>query len=330
MENRAYALAAGLFTLLLGAAVVLAAMWFSGETYEKAYYVLESKHPISGLNEQAVVRFRGVDIGKVTNIRFDPEDSRTVLVEIGIQSDMTLTRSAFAELRYQGVTGLSYISLDDPRTVAERLPPATEEGSARIPIRESFFANIADAGQAVLADAREVMKRINTLLSDDNQAQLGRTLQNIELATAQLKTLAQAVEPAARNSDALIADARKTFQNADKLLAEISTTTQELSKRLDTFERVAVSAEKAGNAVTTLIEDVRDESLPRINVLAEDLTRTSRSVERLVSELKEQPQSLIFGRKGAGPGPGEPGFAAAPASGPPARGTESRAELRER
>ena len=31
MENRAYAFAVGLFTLLLGAGVVLAAMWFSGE-----------------------------------------------------------------------------------------------------------------------------------------------------------------------------------------------------------------------------------------------------------------------------------------------------------
>ena len=54
MENKAHALAAGLFTLLLGAGVVLAAMWFSGETYERAYYQLESKFAVTGLNEQAV------------------------------------------------------------------------------------------------------------------------------------------------------------------------------------------------------------------------------------------------------------------------------------
>jgi phospholipid/cholesterol/gamma-HCH transport system substrate-binding protein len=310
MENRAYALAAGLFTLLLGAAVVLAAMWFSGETYEKAYYVLESKHPVSGLNEQAVVRFRGVDVGKVTDIRFDPQDSRTVLVGIGIQSNLALSKSAYAELRYQGVTGLSYISLDDPRTVNEPLPPATEEGSVRIPIRESLFSSLAEAGQSVLADTREVMKRVNVLLNDENQAQIRRTLQNIELASSQLSNVAKAMEPAARNSDALVADARATFRSADKLLAELSTTTRELTKRLDALERVAASAEKAGDAVTSLVENVRDESLPRINALAEDLTRTSRSVERFVSDVKEQPQSLIFGRKAASPGPGEPGFGA--------------------
>jgi phospholipid/cholesterol/gamma-HCH transport system substrate-binding protein len=116
MENKAHALAAGLFTLLLGAGVLLAAMWFSGETYEKANYQLESKFPVTGLNEQAVVRFRGVDVGKVTRIAFDPNDKRTILVDIAIQSDMTLTRSAYAEVRYQGVTGLSYVMLDDPVT----------------------------------------------------------------------------------------------------------------------------------------------------------------------------------------------------------------------
>jgi phospholipid/cholesterol/gamma-HCH transport system substrate-binding protein len=310
MENRAYALAAGLFTLLLGAGVVLAAMWFSGETYEKSYYVLESKHPVSGLTEQAVVRFRGVDVGKVTDIRFDPQDARTVLVEIGIQSDLALTKNAYAELRYQGVTGLSYISLDDPRKVDERLPPATEPGSQRIPIRESLFSSLAEAGQAVLADTREVMKRVNALLNEDNQAQIARTLRNIEVASNQLASLAKTMEPAARQSEELIADARATFRGADKLLAQMSITTRELEKRLDAIERVAVSAEKAGNAVTSLVENVRDESLPRINVLAEDLSRTSRSVDRLVSDLKEQPQSLIFGRKAAAPGPGEPGFGA--------------------
>jgi phospholipid/cholesterol/gamma-HCH transport system substrate-binding protein len=308
MENKAHALAAGLFTLLLGAAVILAAMWFSGETYEKAYYQLESKFAVTGLNEQAVVRFRGVDIGKVTRIQFDPKDPRIVLVDIAIQSDRTLTRSAYAELRYQGVTGLSYVMLDDPGTSSERLPPATEPGSARIPIKESLFSSIAEAGQQVLADARELMKRMNAVLSDDNQAQVGRTLQNIEGATRQIATLTKALEPAARSSDAMVGDVRKTFQQADRLLAELSNTNRELAKRLEAIERVAGSAEKAGDAVTTLADNVSSETLPRVNALADELARTSRSVDRLVSSLREQPQSVVFGRKAGTPGPGEPNF----------------------
>lgn len=308
MENKAYALAAGLFTLFLGIGVLLAAMWFSGDTYEKAFYVLESKYPVTGLNAQAVVRYRGVDIGKVTDIRFDPKDSRIILVGIAIQKEMQLTKSTYAELRYQGVTGLSYVQLDDPRTSTETLPPAGEEGSVLIPIRESLFSSLADASQQVLADARELMKRMNTLLSDENQVQIGRTLQHVEAATRQLTTLAQAMEPAAKASEALVADARKTFQHADKLLAEISSTNRELAKRLDAIDRVATSAEKAGGSVAALADSVTSETLPRINSLADELARTSRSLDRLAASLKDQPQSLVFGRKAGTPGPGESGF----------------------
>jgi phospholipid/cholesterol/gamma-HCH transport system substrate-binding protein len=305
MENRAHALAAGLFTLLLGAAVLLAAMWFSGETYEKAYYQLESKFPVTGLNEQAVVRFRGVDIGKVTRIAFDPKDQRTILVDIAIQAERTLTRSAYAEVRYQGVTGLSYVMLDDPGTNAERLPPADEPGSVRIPIRESLFSSLAEAGQNVMADARELMKRIGAFLSDDNQAQFTRSMKNIEAATREIATLTKALEPTARDSQALVADARKTFQQAEKLLAEISDTNRDLAKRLEGIDRVAGSAERAGDAVTALVNNVTSETLPRVNALADELAHTSRNLDRLATSLREQPQSLVFGRKAGALGPGE-------------------------
>lgn len=308
MENKAHALAAGLFMVILTAGVILAAMWFSGDTYESAPYVLESKFAVTGLNQQAYVRYRGVNIGKVTDIRFDPQDLRIVLVAISIQSDIKLTRATFAELRYQGVTGLSYVMLDDPGTNGEPLPPAGDPNSARIPIRESIFASLAEVGQQVLADAREMAKRVNTLLSDQNQEQVARALENIATATRQVTTLAQAMEPAARNSDVLVADARRTFQQADKLLAEISNTNRELAKRLEAIERVAGSAEKAGGAVTALAESVATETVPRINILADELARTSRSLDRLAADLKQQPQSLVFGRKPGTPGPGETGF----------------------
>jgi phospholipid/cholesterol/gamma-HCH transport system substrate-binding protein len=308
VENKAHALAAGLFAVLLGVGIVLAAMWFSGETYEKAYYVLESKYAVTGLNEQALVRYRGVNVGKVTRIQFDPKNTGIILIDIAIQSDMPLTKSTYAELRYQGVTGLSYIMLDDPRTNPEPLPPAGQEGSVRIPIRESLFSSLADVAQQALGDLREVMKRINAVLSDTNQAQIASTLKHVEAATKQITALAHAMEPAAKGSESLVADARKTFQHADKLLAEIAATNRDLAKRLDAIERVATSAEKAGGSVASLADTVTAETLPRINNLADELARTSRSLDRLASELKEQPQSLVFGRKPGPPGPGEKGF----------------------
>ena len=86
MENKAYALAAGLFTLLLGVGVIAAALWFSGNVVETQDYLLVSRYPVSGLNPQAPVRFRGVTVGKVVSIDFDPLDARAIQVQISVRT----------------------------------------------------------------------------------------------------------------------------------------------------------------------------------------------------------------------------------------------------
>jgi len=51
-----------------------------------------------------------------------------------------------------------------------------------------------------------------------------------------------------------------------------------------------------------------DDTLPRLNALAESVERSSQRVGRLALQLDREPQSAIFGRKPGRPGPGEPGF----------------------
>ena len=53
---------------------------------------------------------------------------------------------------------------------------------------------------------------------------------------------------------------------------------------------------------------VNDETMPRVNVLIDDLARETRALGRVVNTLGEQPQSIVFGTPPGTPGPGEPGF----------------------
>ena len=71
MENKAHALAAGAFVLLVSALLVAMAWWLSREGGVRVAYELSSRDSVSGLNLQAAVRFKGVQVGKVTAISFD-------------------------------------------------------------------------------------------------------------------------------------------------------------------------------------------------------------------------------------------------------------------
>lgn len=307
MENRAHALIAGLFTLLLGAAIVTAAMWLSGETYERVRYVLESPRSVAGLNVQATVRLRGVDVGKVESIGFDPEDPRLILIGISIRAGTPVTRSTIAQLGTIGLTGLTYIKLEDDGTLPEPLAPSADK-SARIKVVPSLMEQLAGSGRDLVEEVRALAVRMNDLLSEKNQTQLVQTLARLEAASERVITMAKAVEPAAASVPQVAQDARKVLANTDELIASLKDLTQQLASRVDTLDRVAKSVEQVGGATQSASGALREDALPRVNVLLEDLARTSRDLDRLVNQLNEQPASLVYGRTAPAPGPGEPGF----------------------
>ena len=307
MENRAYALAVGLFTLLLGAGIVFAAMWLSGDTERREIYQLESRYPVTGLNPQAPVRFRGVEVGRVVSIAFSRDQARTIVLTVSVKSGTPITRGTYAQLGSQGVTGLAYVILDDDGDKPELLSPAASV-EARIPVRQSYFDEIAGTGRHLVADANNVAKRLNALLSESNQAQLMKTLTSLDDATRGIADLARKLDPAIRNVPAMTDDARKALASADTLLANMNKLTVELMQRADTLERVSKSAEQVGGAAQSFSGAAVTDTLPRINALLEELARNSRNLDRLLTELNEQPGSLVFGRPAVAPGPGEPGF----------------------
>jgi len=255
MENRAYALSAGLFTLLLGVGIVAAALWFSNDTVKTRDYLLVSHYPVTGLNAQAPVRYRGVTVGKVVSIEFDPGDVRTILVKIAIKADTQLTQGVYAQLGSQGVTGLSYVMLDDD---GSNSTPLTGK-LARIDVHPSFIDSVTSSGQQMIDNFNKVAQRVNVLLNEENQKQLMATLHQLGRA--------------ADNVSSLAGDTSIALKHADVVFAEINDT------------------------------------LPRFNGLLEDVQRSSRGLDRLITDLDEQPHSLLFGRNPPPPGPGEPGFA---------------------
>lgn len=244
MENRSYAFLAGLFIVLLTAGVVIALFWFTGDNAERTRYVVVSRIPVSGLTVQAPVRLRGVDVGTVEAIRFDRNDPRAILVTVGVYESAPVTEGVYAQLAYWGISGLTYVALNDDGSDPTRLRPGD-----RIEMRPSFIGQAAVSAEALLANANIAAERVTALLSDENVAQIGRTLDKLE----------QAVDEIGR----------------------------------------------AGHAIRA---EVTRSTLPKFNTLADELAAEARKLDQLLTDLGEQPQSLLFGRAPPPPGPGEPGF----------------------
>lgn len=285
MENRAHALAAGLFVLLLGAALAAVALWLQRDTRTYAPYAIATTLPVTGLKPEAPVRWRGLDVGRVESMRLDPDAPGGIVIALALDPATPVTDATYAQLGFQGVTGLAFVQLGEG---AQRGKPLAAAGGAppRIPLRPSLL----DSGEELLAAVAEASARVNTLLGQALQPQGGL------------------LEAGTRQVPALIGDAQAAARRADRLMADVSALTTRLDGKVEgvagNVDRVGLAADDARASAVSL----REEAVPRMNVLLEQLQRETRTLNRLLTTLADQPQSVVFGPPARAPGPGEPGF----------------------
>ena len=307
MENRAHALAAGLFTLVLGAALAAVALWFSKEDLKLVPYAMITSSSVTGLKVEAPVRYRGVDVGKVDDIAIDAANGGRVRIRIGVKEGTPITKSTYAQLGYQGITGLAYVMLGDDGKSKEAL----QSGLGKIAVIH-MKPSLMDDGESLFASVIEITDKVNLLLAEENQGRVRRTLAGLEELTQRASTVTKKLEPSLDAMPGLIteaksmaADARASLKKTDELIGSVNGLALKLDQRVDTLTHAVASVEEVGVTARA----VGDETMPRMNVLIDDLTRETHTLGRVVNNLGDNPQSIVFGIPPGRPGPGEPGFA---------------------
>lgn len=319
MENRSHALLAGIFTVLLTIGIVAAAMWLNRDTQERLPYVLATSGTVAGLNPQAAVRYRGMEVGKVEAIEFDRENPGQILVRIGVLPTTPITTATFAELGMQGLTGLAYVQLDtDPKIRDAKLLPSSAQSPARLNIRPSMFDRFSLSGEDLIVRAATAMDQVSKLLGDDNQKLLVQSLTSLQTVSLRVGQLVDEVKPVAGAVTALANDSRRAIAGvaplllradalllrADETLVSFGKLSTEFGRRLEVLDRAATSAEQVGQAASSF----EGQTLPRVNTLLDSADRGARTLERVADRLGEEPTSVLFGPQPGRPGPGEPGF----------------------
>ena len=270
--------------------------------------VVTTTTSVSGLKAEAPVRYRGVEVGRVQSIRIEPGARGDIHIRLGVTDGTPVTRSTFARLGYQGVTGLAYVALDDNGDSKELLKSDARK-MAEIPMRRS----IMDTGEDLIAAFGEIATRVNTLLNEDNQKAVRRALSGLELATLKTAALAERtaaladkLAPGVAGVPGLVGDARGAIGNANTLIGNLNGLAAKIGERVEALGQVAKSVEEVGSTARA----VNDETLPRLNALVDELHKETRALDRLLNALGEHPQSIVFGAPPGRPGPGEKGFSA--------------------
>lgn len=315
MEDKVSYTIVGGFVLLLSAAIVAGVLWLgSGKSYRVAYdrYEVYMSESVAGLNLNAPVRYRGVEVGAVREIALDPGDPERVRLALDIVHGTPVKTDSVAVLSSQGLTGIAYVDLGGGSRGAPPLVATPGERHPVIPSEPSRISQLYEGASTLLTGLEKSSQSLNALLDEENRQALKRALADIERVT---HTLAERQDVIDRG----VVGAAKTLENTAQVSAQLAEVVGRIRASADAVERMADEVARAGHSARETMEsaqhavdatsgELRDfgsQSLPELGRLVAETRELTASLTRIVQRLERDPSMIIRGAPPLAPGPGE-------------------------
>jgi phospholipid/cholesterol/gamma-HCH transport system substrate-binding protein len=298
----------GVFVIVLTVTAIASVLYLSSaKYYRKSYetyqtYMTES---VAGLNVNAPVRYRGVDVGRVRGIRLAPGNVEQVEVTLEIERGTPIKEDTVAMLETQGLTGIAFVDLTAGHRGSPALAAKPGEEYPVIPSGESLMGRLESTVPVLLAGLTRVADNLNATMDEDNRQALKQTL-------ADLRILSRALAARSQTIDAGLEDAARTMRNTARLSGELPQLVRRVERSAEAFDQMTREVGAAGASATGTLEASRadlkqftGETLPEVRELVGELRALTAALQRTVDNVERDPGSLVLGRPQPRPGPGE-------------------------
>jgi phospholipid/cholesterol/gamma-HCH transport system substrate-binding protein len=288
METKANYVAVGAFVLACVIGLVVTVMWLAGVQYsqEYAYYQAYFKGPVTGLGKGTVTRYNGIEVGRITDLAFDPNDPQRVIVTMQVQPNLSIREDSVATIDSQGFTGGSFVEITGGTAKSPLLVAHEDQRYPVIRTRQSSFAQLQQSAPQVVAKLNDAASRLNDLLNDNNRRAISHVLANLDETTQVI----------ARRS----ADIDATIANANKAMANLTDATNGLRP---TLGHVDLTVQKYGKVADDADAFINGDGLAQLSDLIGEMRRLVSNLTQVSDQLNREPTKLLFGdrRKGYEP-----------------------------
>jgi phospholipid/cholesterol/gamma-HCH transport system substrate-binding protein len=290
METKANYVAVGAFVLACMLALVVTVLWLAGMQYSQEYvfYTTRFSGSVTGLGKGTVVRYNGIEVGRVDSLDFAPNDPSSVVATLEVRPDLAIYRDAKASIASQGLTGGSYVEIEGGklRDDKDRLPQTTRRPYPEIESERSVWAELQESAPEVIAKVNGIAEKLNQILDDKNQRAFTDTLHNLDALTRSLADSRKDLADTLRNTNELTRNLAAASRDIHPAFAQANTTLKKL-------DQLATDADSV----------VTGEGAAQLSALVADSRRLVGSLTKLSDELNREPTRVIFGdrRKGYTP-----------------------------
>lgn len=311
-----------LVTFILG--VVGFTFWLGkyGNKSEKTdIYKIYLEESVAGLNIESSIKYKGLDVGAVKDIKINPSNSEQIEILVEIDGGTPIKTDTVAVLEAQGITGLKFINLTGGLNSSETLK-TNSQNIAVIQSKKSFFGSLGDSAQDMTKKVNDVLDKINYLFNEKNLQNISNLIENTNrlFSDENLKNINSMIS----NANSVSNNVNSAVVNLDKkvstALDSLEATLKEVEKLVSTDAKVSIqNIAQASNSAKLMFEkltqDLNDgkfdikqitsSSLKRFDKLMLEFDRTMQNAEKMIDKYSDSPSDIIFKSRGDNFGPGE-------------------------
>jgi phospholipid/cholesterol/gamma-HCH transport system substrate-binding protein len=288
LETKANYVAVGAFVLICVVGLVVTILWLAGAQYsqEYSYYQTYFKGPVTGLGKGTVTRYNGIDVGRVTDLKFNPNDPQSVIVTMQVQPNLNIREDSQASIESQGLTGGTYVEISGGTAKSPILTAKEGQDYPIIRAKQSTLQQLEQSAPEVVAKLNIAVTRLNDVLSDQNRKSLTNVLSNLDETTSAIAKRSSDIDAIIKNASVATADLRDASTSLKPTLDHVDVTVNKFSKVADDADAF-----------------LKGDALGQLSSMLGEMRRLITSLTRFSDQLNREPTKLLFGdrRKGYDP-----------------------------
>jgi phospholipid/cholesterol/gamma-HCH transport system substrate-binding protein len=290
--------------LLIGTLLAVSGTFSSGGVPHHTYF-----KSAGGLVPGAMVRYGGMEAGKVDGVHVDPNDSTRIEVDFRVRPNIPVKTDSVAKISTLGALSDNYVEIGTGTKDGQLAPPGSELKSAET-------LGIGDLGDMIgsltpiakqtmqtldqrLTELQVTIARVNDLLNDRNRANIGGSLGNLNAMLAEDRPKVSAsldnVQTATAKLTPLLDNLKKTMDEANTTLGHVDSLVVENREDIRTIVIELKQTLLNASSLMEQLKNTTESNSDNIDQIILNLRTTTENMKELTDSLKDNPSLLIRG-----------------------------------
>jgi phospholipid/cholesterol/gamma-HCH transport system substrate-binding protein len=289
MEIKARHVLIGAFTLATVLLAFVFLVWLGQFRFDKRYdeYRIFFEGGVSGLGVASEVRYSGIKVGEVADVRLDPNDPRRVRVLVRLNAGTPVKEDTVAAIESGLLTGVGTVQLSGGSPNSKPLE-AVDEDYPTIPARLTGIQELAETAPNLIASAASLLARGNALLSDRNRAAVAESLENMRTFSASLDSMTKKIDAAANRLDAITANLEVASKDAGPALQNLSAAGEKVASLAANVDAMMVDVRPA-------FRDFARGGLNALTAFVQEARSLTSTLQRVFSKIESNPAGFFTG-----------------------------------